>query len=113
MGWVDELGQRNISAMRELAGELRDEGDEGVGRQAREKKRLRKKEERRKAGEKEREERKYLFNEKMRERHNKFFLLLSYGAHLKIMCTVTKELKHLPSLPHHDFLQLKAKKYPI
>ena len=41
--------------MRELAGELRDEGDEGVGPRAIEEKKLRKKEERRKAGERERE----------------------------------------------------------
>ena len=32
------VGRRNRSAIRELAGELRDEGDEGVGRRAREKK---------------------------------------------------------------------------
>ena len=91
-----------------MASELRDEGDEGVGPQAIEEKKLRKKEERRKAGERERErereERKYLFNKKMREKRNKFFLLLNYSTHLKIMCTVTKELKHLASLLHHDFL---------
>ena len=28
-GWVGELGRWNRSTMRELAGELRDEGDEG------------------------------------------------------------------------------------
>ena len=60
-----------------MASELRDEGDEGVGPQAIEEKKLRKKEERRKAGERERErereERKYLFNKKMREKRNKFF----------------------------------------
>ena len=33
MGWVDELGRRNISAMRELADELRDEGDDGGRRE--------------------------------------------------------------------------------
>ena len=38
------MGQRNRSAMRELAGELRDEGDEGAGRREREEKKLRKKE---------------------------------------------------------------------
>ena len=32
------VGRRNRSTIRELAGELRDEGDEGVGRRAREKK---------------------------------------------------------------------------
>ena len=45
LGWVGELGLRNRSAMRELAGELRDEGDEGAGRRDREKKKWRKKEE--------------------------------------------------------------------
>ena len=44
LGWVGELGRRNRSAMRELAGELRDEGDEGAGRREREEKKLRKKE---------------------------------------------------------------------
>jgi len=39
--------------MRELVSELRDEGDERAGWQAREKKKLRKKEERREAGERE------------------------------------------------------------
>ena len=29
-----EVGQRNRSAMKELAGKLRDEGDEGAGRRA-------------------------------------------------------------------------------
>ena len=29
LGWVSELGQRNISAMRELAGKLRDEAAMG------------------------------------------------------------------------------------
>ena len=53
LGWVDELGRCNISAMRELVSELRDEGDERAGWQAREKKKLRKKEERREAGERE------------------------------------------------------------
>jgi len=46
LAWVGELGQRNRLAMRELAGELRDKGDEGVGRRAREKKKI--EEERRK-----------------------------------------------------------------
>ena len=50
--------------MRELVGELRDEGDKGAGRRAREKKKLRKKEERSEAGERERENRKCLFNER-------------------------------------------------
>ena len=45
------VGRWNRSVMRELVGELRDEGDEGAGRRAREKKKLRKKEERREAGE--------------------------------------------------------------
>ena len=46
------VGRRNRSAMRELASELR---DEGVGQRAREKKKnLRKKEERREAGERKR-----------------------------------------------------------
>ena len=50
------VGRQNRSTMRELVGELRDEGDEGVGRQARvKKKKLRKQEERREAGERERE----------------------------------------------------------
>ena len=49
------VGRHNISAMRELAGELRDEGDEGAGRRVREKRKLRKKEERREARERERE----------------------------------------------------------
>ena len=52
--WVGKLGRWNKSAVRELAGELRDEGDEGVGRRAREKKKWRKKEERREARERER-----------------------------------------------------------
>ena len=55
LGWVDELGPRNISAMRELVGELRDKGDAGVGPRAIKEKKLRKKEERRKARERERE----------------------------------------------------------
>ena len=40
--------------MRELVGELRDEGDTGAGRRVGEKKKLRKKEERSEAGERER-----------------------------------------------------------
>ena len=47
--------------MRELAGKLR---DEGAGWRAREKKNLRKKEERREAGEREKENRKCFFNER-------------------------------------------------
>ena len=58
------VGRRNRSAMRELVSELRDEGDEGAGWQAREKKNLRNIEERREAGEREREKRKCLFNER-------------------------------------------------
>ena len=38
LGWVGKLGRWNRSAMRELAGELKDEGDERVGCRAREKK---------------------------------------------------------------------------
>ena len=57
------VGRRNRSTIRELAGELRDEGDEGVGRRAREKKNGgRKKKE--KKPERERENRKCLFNER-------------------------------------------------
>ena len=37
--WVGELGRWNRSAVRELVGELRDEGDEG-GRRATEKKKI-------------------------------------------------------------------------
>ena len=54
LGWVGMLGRRNRSAMRELADELKDDGDEGAGRRDREKKlrkkekKLRKKEEREK-----------------------------------------------------------------
>ena len=55
MAWVGELGQRNRLVMRELVDELRDEGDEGAGRRAREKKKLRKKEKRKEAKERERE----------------------------------------------------------
>ena len=62
MAWVGELGRWNGSAIRELAGELRDEGDEG-GQRAREKKKLRKKEEKREAGERERKAKEY-FNER-------------------------------------------------
>ena len=40
LGWVGELGWRNRSVMRELAGELRDEGDEGADRRDREKKKI-------------------------------------------------------------------------
>ena len=38
LAWVGELGRRYKSAMRELADELRDEGDEGASQRAREKK---------------------------------------------------------------------------
>ena len=62
LAWVGELGRWNRSAVRELAGELRDEGDEG-GRRAREKKNF--EEERRKKKEekpeRERKKRKGLF----------------------------------------------------
>ena len=72
--------------MRELAGELRDEGDEGAGRRAREKKKI-EEERRKKRSRRERENRKCLFN-KRRERSvikkNIFFLPLSYNAHLKL-----------------------------
>ena len=34
------VSRQNRSAMRELTGELRDEGDEGAGRRAREKKKI-------------------------------------------------------------------------
>ena len=51
MGWVSELGRRNKSAMRELAGKLRDEGDEG----AREKKKKFEEERRKKRSWRERE----------------------------------------------------------
>ena len=57
------VGRWNRSVMRELAGELRDEGDEGAGRRAREKKKLRKKEERREAGEREKIGNVYLMRE--------------------------------------------------
>ena len=66
--------------MRELAGEL-------------ERKKLRKKEERREAGESEKENRKCFFNER---REGSviyiyiFFLPLSYSAHLSSLCTVTQ-----------------------
>ena len=52
--WVGKLGRWNKSAVKELAGELRDEGDEG-GHRAREEKKWRKKEQRREARERERE----------------------------------------------------------
>ena len=54
-----------------MVGELRDEGDEGAGRQARGKKKLRKKEERREAGERERKKMICLFSERMRGKCNK------------------------------------------
>ena len=67
-------------------------GDKGAGRRAREKIKLRKKEEGREAGEREKENRKCLFNER-RERSVIyiyiyiffFFFFLSYSAHLKIL----------------------------
>ena len=49
------------------AGSVEQISDEGVGRRAREKKKLRKKEERKEVGEREKENRKCLFNER-RER---------------------------------------------
>ena len=58
------VSRQNRSAMRELTGELRDEGDEGAGRRAREKKKI--EEERRETGERERKKI-CLFNER-RER---------------------------------------------
>ena len=54
LGWVGELGWRNRSAMRELASKLRDEGDEGAGRRAREKKKI-KEERKKKRSQRERE----------------------------------------------------------
>jgi len=72
------VGRRNRSAIRELAGELRDEGDEGAGQRVREKKKmLRKKEERRKVGEREKENRKCLFNER-RERSVTIFFSFTF-----------------------------------
>ena len=59
------VGQRNLSAIKELAGELRDEG----GRRAREKKKI-EEERREKRSRREREKRKCLFNEKRREKCN-------------------------------------------
>ena len=78
--------------MRELADELKDDGDEGAGRRDREKKlrkkekKLRKKEEREKP-ERERENRKCIFNWRGKRIVIKkyfFFLPVSYSAHLKI-----------------------------
>ena len=54
MAWVSELGQRNRLVMRELVDELRDEGDEGAGRRAREKKKI-KEERKKKRSQRERE----------------------------------------------------------
>ena len=54
LAWVGELGRRNRLVMRELAGELRVEGDEGVGRRAREEKKI-VKERRKKRSRRERE----------------------------------------------------------
>ena len=48
------VGRRNRSAMRELASELRDEGDEGIGQIAREKKKI-EEERRKKRSQRERE----------------------------------------------------------
>ena len=80
------VGRRNRSTIRELAGELRDEGDEGVGRRAREKKNGgRKKKE--KKPERERENRKCLFNERGERsviNFYFFYLPLSYNARIKI-----------------------------
>ena len=90
-----------------MVGELRDEGDEGAGRQVRGKKKLRKKEERREAGERERKKMICLFSERMREKCNKkkyiyIYLLLSYSAHLKI--DVHYKGVILAPLLHRDFL---------
>ena len=54
LAWVGELGRRNRLAMRELVDELRDEGDEGAGRRAREKKKI-KEERKKKRSQRERE----------------------------------------------------------
>ena len=104
MGWVSELGRRNKSAMRELAGKLRDEGDEG----AREKKKKFEEERRKKRSWREREKKgKEYFNERgersvikkniydvhCNSKLKKYiyiyiyiyiFLALNYTAHLKI-----------------------------
>ena len=65
--WVVKFGRWNKSAVRELAGELRDEGDEG-GQRAREKKKiLRKKGERREAREREREKERNILMREERE----------------------------------------------
>ena len=65
--WVGKLGRWNKSAVRELAGELRDEGDEGGWRAREEKKILRKKEERREAGERERNKERNILMREERE----------------------------------------------
>ena len=79
--------------MRELAGKLRDEGDEG----AREKKKnLRKKEERREAGEREREKenRKCMFNERRERSVIKIKnLASSYSMQLKIAAYCSSKTK--------------------
>ena len=59
LAWVGKLGRWNMSVVRELAGKLRDEGDEG-GRRAREKKRI-EEERRKKKSRREREKRKRIF----------------------------------------------------
>ena len=62
--WVGKLGRWNKSAVRELAGELRDEGDEG-GQRAREKKKIFEEERRKKRSWREREKKgKEYFNER-------------------------------------------------
>ena len=70
------VGRQNRSTMRELANELRDEGDEGAGRRAREKKKI-EEERRKKRSQRERKNRKCLFNER-RERSLITFFFLFY-----------------------------------
>ena len=69
------VSRQNRSAMRELTGELRDEGDEGAGRRAREKKKI--EEERRETGERERKKI-CLFNERRERSVIIFFFFLSF-----------------------------------
>ena len=76
-------GRQNRLTMRELVGELRDEGDEGAGRRATEKIKLRKKEERREAGEREREREREYFNERGERSVIIFFFFLSF----ELQCT--------------------------
>ena len=67
-------------------------GDKRASRRAREKIKLRKKEEGREAGEREKENRKCLFNGRRERRviyiYIYFFFFLSYSAHLKILALV-------------------------